>query len=118
VYEDSTAVLGPLSRLSEPHAYDLCHEHASRMTAPRGWELLRVAGGEQVSDDLVALADAVKPRPEPSAAQPSPAQTPSAPPGPSGGPGRSPRPSRAPQGPGEPEASPARHLHVVRSTHD
>jgi hypothetical protein len=60
VYQDSTAVLGPLSRLSEPHAYDLCREHASRMTPPRGWELLRVAGGEDVSDDLVALADAVR----------------------------------------------------------
>src|SRR5699024_7836842 len=47
VYEDSTAVLGPLSRLSEPHAYDLCREHASRMTPPRGWELLRVPGGEE-----------------------------------------------------------------------
>ena len=35
-------MLGPLSRLSEPHAYDLCRDHASRMTAPRGWEVLRI----------------------------------------------------------------------------
>ena len=60
MYQDSTAVLGPLSRLSEPHAYDLCREHAARMTPPRGWELLRIPGGEEVSDDLVALADAVR----------------------------------------------------------
>ena len=57
-------MLGPLSRISEPHAYDLCREHATRMTAPRGWELLRVPGAEEVSDDLVALADAVRPRQE------------------------------------------------------
>src|SRR5690625_3395583 len=58
VYEDSTAVLGPLSRSSEPHAYDLCRGHASSLTAPRGWELLRVPGSTDVSDDLVALSDA------------------------------------------------------------
>lgn len=61
VYEDSTAVLGPLSRSSEPHAYDLCRDHATRLTAPRGWELLRVEGGSEATDDLVALADAVRP---------------------------------------------------------
>lgn len=73
VYEDSTAVLGPLSRISEPHAYDLCLEHATRMTAPRGWELLRVSGGEDVSDDLLALADAVRQRP--ASSQPPTAET-------------------------------------------
>ncbi|WP_218192278.1 DUF3499 domain-containing protein [Brachybacterium avium] len=100
VYEDSTAVLGPLSRLSEPHAYDLCREHASRMTAPRGWELLRVAGGTEASDDLVALADAVT---RPPAAEPTTA------------PARSPRSSRDPA---PREQTPARHLHVVRSPHE
>ncbi|WP_241964106.1 DUF3499 family protein [Brachybacterium sp. JB7] len=47
VYEDSTAVLGPLSRVSEPHAYDLCREHAAGMTAPRGWSLLRGRGARR-----------------------------------------------------------------------
>lgn len=95
-------MLGPLSRSSEPHAYDLCREHATRMTAPRGWELLRVPGAEVVSDDLVALADAVRPRQEnPQPAPPSRRDT-----------ARSARDS-----PARSEA-PARHLHVVRSTND
>ncbi|HJG92394.1 MAG TPA: DUF3499 domain-containing protein [Brachybacterium massiliense] len=100
VYEDSTAVLGPLSRMSEPHAYDLCREHATRMTAPRGWELLRVPGGEEVSDDLVALADAVRPRREGAASPASPSS------------------AEAPRLPSERGAAPSRHLHVVRSTND
>ncbi|WP_414644523.1 DUF3499 domain-containing protein [Brachybacterium sp.] len=117
VYEDSTAVLGPLSRHSEPHAYDLCREHASRMTPPRGWELLRVAGGEQVSDDLVALADAVSPR---SAAVESTSTGGAS--GPASdlpaGDARSSRRIRDTRPGGEEDSSPARHLHVVRSTHD
>lgn len=43
VYSDSTAVLGPLAVSAEPHSYDLCQQHASRLTAPRGWEVVRVA---------------------------------------------------------------------------
>lgn len=108
MYEDSTAVLGPLSRLSEPHAYDLCQEHASRMTAPRGWELLRVAGAAGASDDLVALADAVRPRT--GGASPSPAPTSAGTSSADGATGaRAPRHSRE---------TPGRHLHVVRSTHE
>ena len=110
VYEDSTAVLGPLSRLSEPHAYDLCREHASRMTAPRGWELLRVAGGEDVSDDLVALADAVGPRSTPSVPGPAAPSSSSS--------GGSPRTSRESGRPTDRDPASVRHLHVVRSTHD
>ena len=41
-YADSQVVIGPLSRLAEPHTYDLCAEHARRTTAPRGWEVLRL----------------------------------------------------------------------------
>jgi len=44
VYSDSTAVVGPLATVSEPHSWDLCVAHASRITAPRGWELVRHAG--------------------------------------------------------------------------
>lgn len=62
VYATSTAVVGPLARSVEPHAYDLCEAHARGLTAPRGWELVRHDGDlrppPQV-DDLLALADAV-----------------------------------------------------------
>ena len=42
VYRDSTAVLGPLAAYVEPHCYDLCAAHADRLTAPRGWEVVRL----------------------------------------------------------------------------
>ena len=64
VYADSTAVLGPLATYAEPHCYDLCAAHAERLTAPRGWEVVRLAPDPDAlgpsSDDLVALADAVR----------------------------------------------------------
>jgi hypothetical protein len=63
VYSDSTAVVGPLATAREPHSWDLCVAHAGRITAPRGWELVRHAGPLPSSpdeDDLVALADAVR----------------------------------------------------------
>jgi hypothetical protein len=71
VYADSTAVLGPLATYAEPHCYDLCVAHSERLTAPRGWEVLRLAPDPAdlgpSSDDLEALADAVREaaRPEP-----------------------------------------------------
>jgi hypothetical protein len=66
VYSDSTAVVGPLATAREPHTWDLCVGHAGRITAPRGWELVRHAGPlisepcHPDEDDLVALADAVR----------------------------------------------------------
>jgi len=63
VYSDSTAVVGPLATVREPHSWDLCVTHAGRITAPRGWELVRHAGplpSYADDDDLVALADAVR----------------------------------------------------------
>ncbi|MFN8087367.1 MAG: DUF3499 domain-containing protein [Mycobacterium sp.] len=63
VYSDSTAVVGPLATVREPHSWDLCVTHAGRITAPRGWELVRHAGPLPTypeDDDLVALADAVR----------------------------------------------------------
>jgi hypothetical protein len=64
VYSDSTAVVGPLATSAEPHSYDLCEEHAVRLTAPRGWEVLRHVGDYPApiphADDLEALADAVR----------------------------------------------------------
>lgn len=63
VYSDSTAVLGPLATQAEPHCYDLCRSHAGALSAPRGWEVIRLAGDTEPkpsSDDLLALADAVR----------------------------------------------------------
>lgn len=65
VYSDSTAVVGPLATAREPHSWDLCVGHAGRITAPRGWDLVRHAGPLPIpsnpdEDDLVALADAVR----------------------------------------------------------
>ncbi len=79
VYADSTAVLGPLATVSEPHCYDLCADHATRLTAPKGWDVVRLGSetdheGTPGSDDLIALADAVReaaPR-QPPVAQPEP----------------------------------------------
>ena len=70
VYADQTAVLGPLATYAEPHAYDLCEVHSERLSAPRGWEVLRLVQEDphaHSSDDLLALADAVR-----EAAQPRP----------------------------------------------
>ncbi len=64
MYADSTAVVGPLAAFAEPHSYDLCEEHALRLTVPRGWEVLRHEGEFPApiphADDLEALADAVR----------------------------------------------------------
>lgn len=57
-------MLGPLATYAEPHCYDLCSEHSERLTAPRGWEVVRLAtdtGPVRPSgDDLEALANAVR----------------------------------------------------------
>ena len=64
VYATSTAVVGPLAVVPEPHTYDLCQAHSERLTAPRGWEVVRLALDPAAlapsSDDLEALADAVR----------------------------------------------------------
>ncbi len=75
VYADQTAVLGPLATYAEPHAYDLCELHSERLSAPRGWEVLRLAPDPRTqgpsTDDLLALADAVR-----EAGRPAPAPVP------------------------------------------
>jgi hypothetical protein len=71
VYAQSTAVLGPLATYAEPHCYDLCARHSARLTAPLGWEVVRLEIAEPAgptADDLEALADAVR-----EAARPVPA---------------------------------------------
>lgn len=64
VYADSTAVLGPLAMYSEPHCYDLCTPHSERLTAPLGWEILRLAAPASEpmpsDEDLMAVAEAVR----------------------------------------------------------
>jgi hypothetical protein len=65
VYRDSTAVLGPLAAYVEPHCYDLCDAHAGRLTAPLGWDVVRLPVHPEEplptqGDDLEALANAVR----------------------------------------------------------
>ncbi|WP_420814054.1 DUF3499 domain-containing protein [Nakamurella deserti] len=79
-YADSTAVVGPLATAAEPHSYDLCADHALGLKAPRGWEVVRPEAEFDLNaphtDDLEALADAVREagrgdRTEPAPAAPS-----------------------------------------------
>ena len=85
VYSDQTAVLGPLATYAEPHAYDLCEAHSERLSAPRGWEIMRLAPDPDAlgpsGDDLLALADAVREaaRPLPAVEEVPPAQAAAAP---------------------------------------
>ena len=64
VYAESTAVVGPLATYSEPHAYDLCVVHGTRLKVPHGWNVIKqeldgVSQGPS-EDDLMAIADAVR----------------------------------------------------------
>ncbi|MFW0786679.1 DUF3499 domain-containing protein [Gordonia sp. CPCC 206044] len=64
VYAESTAVVGPLASAAEPHSWDLCEDHARRITVPRGWEMMRSERGfsAPIAEDyeLTALAEAVR----------------------------------------------------------
>ncbi|MGC5029792.1 DUF3499 domain-containing protein [Micromonospora sp. DT229] len=75
VYNESTAVVGPLAAFAEPHTYDLCEPHARSLTAPRGWEVVRHEGEFEppppTTDDLVALAEAVREAARPAPRPPS-----------------------------------------------
>jgi hypothetical protein len=79
VYADSTAVLGPLATYPEPHCYDLCAQHADRLTVPSGWKLMRLQLPDSLQqsaaqdDELYALAHAVKEE-RPAPEKPAPAQ--------------------------------------------
>ncbi len=57
-------MVGPLAAFAEPHSYDLCEQHARSLTTPRGWALVRHDGEFEPpppsTDDLVALAEAVR----------------------------------------------------------
>lgn len=80
IYSESTAVLGPLATFSEPHAYDLCDKHSTRLTVPNGWNVIRQSVDENTSgpsdDDLMAIADAVREVAQSALVDQSPAATP------------------------------------------
>ena len=57
-YAQSTAYIGPLKGNDDPHSWDLCAEHAEKITTPMGWRLIRVPSIED-DEDLMALVDVV-----------------------------------------------------------
>lgn len=67
-YAESTAVIGPLAPVADPHAWDLCERHSAHITAPVGWEMVRVEQVDITDDELegmderelTALAEAVR----------------------------------------------------------
>ncbi|MDO5500658.1 MAG: DUF3499 domain-containing protein [Propionibacteriaceae bacterium] len=63
-YADSTAIVGPLSHRTEPGTYDICEQHCAGLSAPRGWEVIRLPMPDSApvadGDDLLALANAVR----------------------------------------------------------
>ncbi len=63
-YDDATAVLGPLAPVRDPSALELCEDHARTVTVPRGWTMIRLADhfepAPPSTDDLMALADAIR----------------------------------------------------------
>ncbi|MEU4569368.1 DUF3499 domain-containing protein [Micromonospora sp. NPDC023956] len=101
VYNESTAVVGPLAAFAEPHTYDLCEPHARNLTAPRGWDVVRHEGEFEppppTTDDLVALAEAVR-----EAARPAP---------------RPPQDSSRQDHPQTPQTGRRGHLRVIPPTH-
>ena len=40
-YGDQMAALGPLGPGGDPHAHDLCAQHAERLSVPAGWLVVR-----------------------------------------------------------------------------
>ncbi|PAT15535.1 hypothetical protein CKJ84_04580 [Corynebacterium sp. NML 120412] len=59
-YADSTAVVGPLAPEQDPHSWDLCERHSAHITAPVGWDMVRV---EQVdiTEDPADLEESEQP---------------------------------------------------------
>jgi len=109
-YADRAVVVGPLATYAEPHTYDLCADHATRLTAPRGWDIVRLSPEGFVvvtdPDDLLAMVEAVRETPKArkggAAPEASTAQ---------GGPAGSPPP---PSAPGRTRG----HLRVIPGTSD
>lgn len=58
-------MLGQLAPERTPGAYDLCRQHATTLSVPQGWEVIRLPEVTDEppapsGDDLMALADAVR----------------------------------------------------------
>lgn len=118
-YKDSTAVLGPLSGYADPHSWDLCEMHATRLVVPRGWDVVRLPPdpAQERADDLEALANVVRAAGrERGSAQPRPASALAPPTAPAASrQAAAPRPTAAePVGQGV-EVGRRGHLRVVRS---
>jgi hypothetical protein len=45
-YDDREVLLGELSADPDPGLVDLCPEHAGRLTAPRGWQMVDLRARE------------------------------------------------------------------------
>lgn len=59
-YSEKTAIVGPLAPAPEPHAWDLCTRHSEHITAPVGWEMVRIDTIElSDEEEITALAQAV-----------------------------------------------------------
>lgn len=77
-YAQATAVVGPLAPFPQPGTFDLCAEHALTVTVPTGWELVRLITDfvdvEPSTDDLTALADAIREASKKEVPAPQPAE--------------------------------------------
>lgn len=77
-YKQATAVIGTLSPVPLPGAFDLCVDHAQSVTVPIGWQMIRLKTEfEPVApstDDLTALADAIREASRKDVPPPRPAQ--------------------------------------------
>ena len=63
-HSQAVAFIGPLTPAEEPHSWDLCGDHADRITPPVGWRLVRQFEEPEVAvededDDLTAMAKMV-----------------------------------------------------------
>ncbi|WP_297004512.1 DUF3499 family protein [uncultured Corynebacterium sp.] len=136
-YRASRATVTALGPGGDPHSWDLCSRHVSRLTVPEGWDLVRedITGagvpdpfGDAVTDtsdftdeEMQVLAEAMEAVGEATADQGADAATGSGvvdPPPPAGTIIRRedlPRPSgHHPSRGNLPRRTPARHLHAVR----
>ncbi|QOQ38328.1 DUF3499 domain-containing protein [Trueperella pecoris] len=77
-YREATAVIGPLSPVPQQGAFDLCKDHANHVTVPVGWQMIRLQtefeDAPPSTDDLLALADAIREASKRDVPPPQPAQ--------------------------------------------
>ncbi|SUO86782.1 Protein of uncharacterised function (DUF3499) [Trueperella pyogenes] len=77
-YREATAVIGPLSPVPQQGAFDLCKDHANSVTVPVGWQMVRLQTefeeAPPSTDDLLALAEAIREASQREVPPPRPAQ--------------------------------------------